>query len=41
MRALLTARQKQALLAPGNDRARSLGFSLFLFEHARDHLELY
>ncbi|MBN9270895.1 TetR/AcrR family transcriptional regulator [Mesorhizobium sp. 65-26] len=41
LRALLSARQKEALAAQGDGRARSLAFSLLLFEHARDHLELY
>lgn len=41
LRALLATRQKEALAAPGDVHDRSLGFSLLLFEHARDHLELY
>ncbi|MEP6564279.1 MAG: TetR/AcrR family transcriptional regulator [Mesorhizobium sp.] len=41
LRVLLTERQKEALAAPGDSRSRSLGFSLVLFEHASDHLELY
>lgn len=41
LRALLVARQREALAAPGDIRSRSLGFSLSMFEHARDHMDLY
>lgn len=41
LRELLTDRQREALATPGDRRTRSLGFSLTMFEHARDHLELY
>jgi AcrR family transcriptional regulator len=41
LRALLVARQRAALAAPGDIRSRSLGFSLSMFEHARDHMDLY
>jgi len=41
LRGLLTDRQKRALARPGDIRDRSLGFSLSLFEHARDHVDLY
>lgn len=41
LRKLLTDRQKDALAAPGDIRSRTFGFSLSLFEHARDHLDLY
>ncbi len=41
MRRLLVERQKDALTATGDIRDRSLGFSLTMFEHARDHLDLY
>jgi len=41
LRRLLVERQKDALTATGDIRDRSLGFSLTMFEHARDHLDLY
>ena len=34
-------RQKDAWAKPGETRDRSLGFSLAMFEHARDHIDLY
>lgn len=37
----LAARQKCALATPGDIRNRSLSFSLTMFEHARDHVELH
>ena len=40
LRTLLADRQKDALATP-EDRDRSLGFSLTMFEHARDHIDLY
>jgi AcrR family transcriptional regulator len=33
--------QRHALATPGDIRDRSLGFSLAMFEHARDHMDLY
>ncbi len=41
LRRLLVDRQRDALAAPGDIRERSLGFSLTMFEHARDHIDLY
>ncbi len=41
LRRLLVDRQKNALAMPGDIRHRSLGFSLAMFEHARDHIDLY
>jgi len=41
LRGLLVDRQKDALAKPGETRDRSLGFSLAMFEHARDHIDLY
>ena len=41
LRRLLVDRQKDALAIPGETRDRSLGFSLAMFEHARDHIDLY
>ena len=41
LRKLLVDRQRDALEKPGDMRDRSLGFSLTLFEHARDHMDLY
>lgn len=41
LRGLLVDRHRDALAAPGDIRDRSLGFSLTMFEHARDHLDLY
>ena len=40
LRKLLVARQREALAA-NDGETRSLSFSLTLFEHARDHKELY
>ena len=37
----LVDRQREALATPGDIRDRSLGFSLTMFEHARDHMDLY
>lgn len=41
LRRLLVGRQRDALATPGDIRNRSLGFSLGMFEHARDHMDLY
>lgn len=41
LRRQLMERQKQALAAPRPLGERSFGFSLSLFEHARDHIDLY
>ncbi len=41
LRTMLVDRQKEALTTPGDIRDRSLAFSLTMFEHARDHKELY
>ena len=41
LRKLLIDRQQAALAAAGHNRDRRLGFSLTLFEHARDHIHLY
>src|SRR5260370_36119192 len=41
LRKALVDRQKDALAKSGNIRDRSLGFSLAMFEHARDHIDLY
>ena len=41
LRRLLADRQREALATPGDIRDRSLGFSLTMFEHARDHMDLY
>jgi AcrR family transcriptional regulator len=41
LRQELVDRQKDALAQPGHIRDRSLGFSLAMFEHALDHLDLY
>ncbi len=41
VRRLLVDRQTDALATPGDVRNRVLGFSLTMFEHARDHLDLY
>jgi AcrR family transcriptional regulator len=41
LRRLLVARQKQALETRGDIRDRSFGFSLTMFEHARDHKDHY
>jgi AcrR family transcriptional regulator len=37
----LVDRQREARSAPGDIKDRTLGFSLTMFEHARDHLDLY
>jgi AcrR family transcriptional regulator len=37
----LADRQRSALAIPGDVRSRSFGFSLTMFEHARDHRELH
>jgi AcrR family transcriptional regulator len=41
LRKELVDRQNEALAAPGDIRDRSLAFSLAMFEHARDHIDLY
>ncbi|MGH6920111.1 MAG: TetR/AcrR family transcriptional regulator [Geminicoccaceae bacterium] len=41
LRRLLVDRQRDALATPGDIRDRSLGFSLAMREHARDHIDLY
>jgi AcrR family transcriptional regulator len=41
LREELVDRQNEALAAPGDIRDRSLAFSLAMFEHARDHIDLY
>ena len=41
LRALLAQHQQQALTARGGLRARGLGFSLAMLEHARAHAPLY
>src|SRR6266851_784277 len=41
LRRLLVERQKEALTSMGNARDRSFGFSLAMFEHARDHKHHY
>ena len=41
LRKELVDRQRDALAAPGDIRDRSQGFSLTMFEHARDHIDLY
>jgi AcrR family transcriptional regulator len=41
LREQLVDRQKHALAKPGDIRDRSLGFSLTMFEHAHDHIDLY
>jgi AcrR family transcriptional regulator len=41
LRRELVDRQRDALAKSGNIRDRSLGFSLAMFEHARDHIDLY
>lgn len=38
---LLADRQRQALSAPGDATDRNFAFSLAMFEHARDHMDLY
>jgi AcrR family transcriptional regulator len=41
LRKELTDRQREAQAGAGDTRERSLGFSLAMFEHARDHIKLY
>ncbi len=41
LRRLLVERQKAALATPGDMKDRSFGFSLTIFEHARDHMAHY
>ncbi len=41
LRSVLVDRQRAAQANPGDIRHRSLGFSLTLFEHARDHIDLH
>jgi AcrR family transcriptional regulator len=41
LRKLLVDRQRDALATPGAIKDRSLGFSLPMFEHARDHKDHY
>ncbi len=41
LRKLLIDRQREALATARGDRSRSLGFSLTMFEHARDHRDHY
>jgi AcrR family transcriptional regulator len=41
LRKELVDRQNEPLAAPGDIRDRSLAFSLAMFEHARDHIDLY
>ncbi len=41
MRKELVDRQREAQAAPGDIKDRSLGFSLTMFEHARDHVDHY
>ncbi len=41
LRKLLVDRQTEALATARDDRSRSLGFSLTMFEHARDHRDHY
>src|ERR1700676_4037778 len=41
LRKELVERQREAQAAPGDMKDRSLGFSLIMFEHARDHIDLY
>ncbi|MEO5760433.1 MAG: TetR/AcrR family transcriptional regulator [Mesorhizobium sp.] len=41
LRQVLCDRQRDALATPGDIRDRSFGFSLTLFEHARDHIDLH
>lgn len=41
LRKMLVARQREVLASPGDIRDRSLGFSLSMFEHARDHVDHY
>ena len=41
MRRALVDRHRDALATTGDARERSLGFSLIMFEHARDHIDRY
>ena len=41
LRKELVDRQGEARSAPGDIKDRTLGFSLTMFEHARDHIDLY
>src|SRR6266852_6576623 len=41
LRKELVDRQREAMTTAADDRDRSLGFSLTMFEHARDHVEHY
>jgi AcrR family transcriptional regulator len=41
LRKQLVDRQREAQAASGDIESRSLGFSLTMFEHARDHIDLY
>ncbi len=41
LRTLLVDRQREALTMAAGNRDRSLGFSLAMFEHARDHVDHY
>src|SRR6266481_4625992 len=41
LRKELLDRQREAQAAPGDIKDRSLGFSLTMFEHARDHVDQY
>jgi AcrR family transcriptional regulator len=41
LRTLLVDRQSEALTMAAGNRDRSLGFSLAMFEHARDHVDHY
>jgi AcrR family transcriptional regulator len=41
LRKLLIHRKRDALPVPGDGQERSLAFSLTMFEHARDHLDIF
>lgn len=41
LRKQLVDQQRETFSAPGNIRDRSFGFSSIMFEHARDHIDLY
>jgi AcrR family transcriptional regulator len=41
LRKVLVDRHREALATPEDIENRTLGFSLTMFEHARDHIELY
>jgi hypothetical protein len=41
LRKELVDRQREAQAAPGDVKDRGLGFSLAMFKHARDHIDLY